>query len=125
MKDEYEDMYDLCKQHMHSYVLAEAQDGTQVDGIITGVDSDYVYMAVPVNESEQYQMAEERGYDERQFGFGSSFYNHGYGNHYGNYSGGPGYGHGGYGYGGYPRRRFNRLVLPLAALTALSILPWY
>lgn len=44
---------------------------------------------------------------------------------------GPGFGYGpgyGYGYGpGYygPRRRFNRVILPLAAFTALSLLPYF
>ncbi|MFB5762728.1 hypothetical protein [Paenibacillus medicaginis] len=39
----------------------------------------------------------------------------------------PGYGYG-YGYPAYPfygRRRFNRLILPLAALTAIGLLPYY
>src|SRR5699024_9170676 len=48
MKHNYQHMYDLCKQHMHSYVLAETHDGSKVDGIITGVDDEYVYMAVPI-----------------------------------------------------------------------------
>ncbi|MRH43373.1 hypothetical protein GH741_11855 [Aquibacillus halophilus] len=99
-------MYDLCKKHMHSYVLAETVDGNKVDGIITGVDEEYVYMAVP----NHVQRSDERFAP----GFGYGFPGYGY----------PGYG---YGYPGYvpPAGRFRRLVLPLTALTALSLLPWY
>ncbi|SET14941.1 hypothetical protein SAMN05216389_10653 [Oceanobacillus limi] len=157
-------MYDLCKKHMHSYVLAEMNDGTQVDGIVTGLDDEYVYMAVPndpmsgaqqpmtgaqpMQGMQQYPGAQPmqgmqqypgmqqpmqgtqqmpggqpgtqqtgqmmRDDDDDRYGFGYGF---------------PGYGFPGYGFGypGYfgPGRRFRRLVLPLAALTALSVLPWY
>lgn len=109
------DIYDLCKQHMHAYVLAETVDGNQVDGIVTGLDHENVYFAVPIDSAEQiYNQYEE--FDYRQFGYGYGYPGYGY----------PGYGYGypGYGYG-YPRRRFQRLVLPLAAITALSLLPWY
>lgn len=121
MKHGYQHMYDLCKQHMHSFVLVEVNDGSQMDGIITGVDNEYVYMAVPLSGSNQNQMMREDGSHERQFGFGSPSYGYGpqpWGPHHG-YGYGGGYGH------GSPGRRFNRVVLPLAALTALSILPWY
>ncbi|MFD1360177.1 hypothetical protein [Lentibacillus salinarum] len=122
MNYNHQHMYDLCKKHMHSYVLAEMNDGSQVDGIITGLDDEYVYMAVPIGQGDH--MA---GYDQHQKnwhhrpfdfgGFGYGFPGYGYG--YGGYGGYPGY-------GGYGRpRRFNRFVLPLAALTALSTLPWY
>ncbi|WP_083443574.1 hypothetical protein [Ornithinibacillus contaminans] len=105
-------MYDLCKSHVHAYVLAQLEDGTSFDGIITGVDDEYVYFAVPI-EGESYQQPMPYTPDQRQFG---------YGGWYGGYPGG--YGYPGYGYYG-PGNRFRRLVLPLAALTALSILPWY
>ena len=42
-KNDHQHVYDLCKQHMHAYVLAETTDGTQFDGIITGLDDEYVY----------------------------------------------------------------------------------
>lgn len=51
------------------------------------------------------------GFGYPGFGFGSPFYGY------------PSFGHP-YGFFG-PRRRFSRLVLPLAALTALSLLPYY
>ncbi|SFA82316.1 hypothetical protein SAMN04488072_102125 [Lentibacillus halodurans] len=104
-------MYELCKKHMHSYVLAEMNDGTQVDGIITGIDDEYVYMAIPIGQDNNMGSHHQH---HRPFGFGG--FGYGY----------PGYGYGFGGYPGYGRpRRFSRLVLPLAALTALSVLPWY
>ncbi|WP_084268868.1 hypothetical protein [Oceanobacillus damuensis] len=109
MNHDTKHMYDLCKNHMHSYVLAQTTDGSQFDGIITGLDDEYVYFAVPLDSNESH----EQGYnDMRQFGYGYPGYGY------------PGYGFPGYGFG-RPRRRFRRFVLPLAALAALSILPWY
>ena len=95
---------------MHSYVLAELEDGSNFDGIITGLDEEYVYFAVPIDNDTNSQMMPYMN-DQRQFGW----YGFGY----------PGFGFPGYGFYGSPRRRFRRLVLPLAALTALSVLPWY
>lgn len=122
MKDNYQHMYDLCKDHMHSYVLVETNEGTKMNGIITGLDDEFVYMAVPNNQP--------MGYD--QWGTFSGNYapyhrqmRYGYpgGGYYGGYYGGPNWGPGhGYGYSGSP---FRRAVLPLAALTAISLLPWY
>ncbi|MFC2949933.1 hypothetical protein [Virgibacillus sediminis] len=112
MNTNYQHMYEQCKKHMHSYVLAEMVDGTKVDGIITGLDNENVYFAVPIGGANQpYAEHDYRdGYpDERVFGYGY-----------------PGYGYGFPGYGYYrPPRRFQRLILPLAALAALSVLPWY
>ncbi|HEX6593642.1 MAG TPA: hypothetical protein VF095_03525 [Bacillota bacterium] len=108
-------IYNLCKEHMHSYVLAEMKDGSKVDGIITGLDDEYVYFAVPI-EGENMPARPILDDYNRQFGFP------GYGYGYGGY-GFPSYGY--FGPYGFPPRRFRRLVLPLAALAALSILPWY
>ncbi|WP_339228792.1 hypothetical protein NSQ77_03235 [Oceanobacillus sp. FSL K6-2867] len=106
MKSNTKHMYDLCKSHMHSYVFAQTTDGSSFDGIITGLDDEYVYFAVPVDPNQQAYQEHE---DNRQFGFGY-----------------PGFGYPGFGYGfGRPPRRFQRLILPLAALAAISILPWY
>ncbi|WP_407272394.1 hypothetical protein [Radiobacillus sp. PE A8.2] len=96
-------MYDLCTKHIHHYVLVEMVDGNKIDGIVTHVDNDYVYLAIPNTGRE----------NEERFGYGFGYPGYGYG---------PGYGYPGYGYG---PGRFNRLVLPLAALTALSVLPWF
>ncbi|HLS35040.1 MAG TPA: hypothetical protein VK061_02260 [Bacillota bacterium] len=111
-------IYDICKKHMHAYVLAEMTDGSKIDGIITGLDDDYVYFAVPKGCAEN---------DQRQFyggGYQSGYHGGGFGGGYGGY--GPGYGYGyGPGFGGYPGQRFERIVLPLAAIAAISLLPWY
>ncbi|WP_099157186.1 hypothetical protein [Virgibacillus ndiopensis] len=109
MNQNYHHIYEMCKEHMHSYVLAEMTDGTKLDGIVTGLDDEYVYLAIPIEQHEHTQGNFNHGYDDRQFGYGYPGYGYGY----------PGFGY------GYPPRRFRRLVLPLAALTALSILPWY
>ena|SRR5699024_8604982 len=109
-------IYDVCEQHMHAYVLLEMKDGMETDGIITGIDHENVYVAVPVGEEHQEQMREHRT-EERPYG----------GYPYGGSGGYGGYGsHGGYHgpYYGRPRR-FNRLIVPLAALAAVSLLPWY
>ncbi|GAA0593092.1 hypothetical protein GCM10009001_06500 [Virgibacillus siamensis] len=104
MNHHYQHIYDQCKDHMHSYVLVELNDGSSFDGIVTGLDNEYVYFAVPLEQDN----GMPHGQHHRQFGWGG------------------GYNPGFYGYGGYHRpRRFRRLILPLAALTALSVLPWY
>ncbi len=78
-------IYDICEQHMHAYVLLEMKDGMEADGIITGIDHENVYVAVPIGEDMQHDMREERQY----------------GHHHGGYGGGYG-GYGGHGgYGGY------------------------
>lgn len=119
-KQENHHNYELCKKHMHAYVLVEINDGTQVDGIVTGVDDEFVYLALPIDCSSG--SSQVSGATDRQFGG----YGHGHG--FGGGYGSPNYGYPGYGYqgyGGYPGQRFRRLVLPLTALAALSILPWY
>lgn len=120
---DHKHIYDQCEQHMHAYVLVEMKDGMEADGIITGIDHENVYMAVPIEDGFQQEMRIGNE-EERQFGHHHGGYSHG---GYGGYSGYGGYGgHGGGYYGGYGRpRRFNRLILPLAALTAVSLLPWY
>ncbi|MGR6544971.1 hypothetical protein [Paenibacillus tundrae] len=106
----------ICKEHMHRYVCVQMQDGSHYDGIMENVDDDMIYLAVPVGPEAtmhhanwapnampgaNYSLAHARG-----------FY--------------PGYGYPTpYPYYGYGRRRFNRLVLPLFALTALTLLPYY
>ncbi|WP_077325071.1 hypothetical protein [Virgibacillus siamensis] len=104
MNHHHQHIYDLCKNHMHSYVLVEMNDGSNFDGIITGLDDEYVYFAVPLGQDD----GMPHGHHHRQFGWGS--YNY------------PGF----YGHGYHHRpRRFRRLILPLAALAAISVLPWY
>lgn len=117
-KNHSKQMYELCKKHMHSYVLVETADGMTFDGIITGLDDEYVYMAVPNDAHAQHPGCHSGHMDDmdhhtRQFGFGYGYPGYGYN-----------YGYGGSGFYG-PPNRFRRVVLPLAALTALSLLAWY
>lgn len=106
MKKHHNHMYDMCKDHMHAYVLAETVDGSQIDGIITGLDEEQVYFAVPKKNQSNY----ERQYGGWQGGYGSNQWHGGY--------------HGG-GHYDQPGSPFTRLVLPLTALAAISLLPWY
>ncbi|MFC0301657.1 hypothetical protein ACFFIS_12590 [Virgibacillus soli] len=108
MREDYKHIYDECKEHMHAYVLVQTTDGNEFDGIITGVDKEYVYFAVP-NDNQMETRAEDGS--DRQFWFGNP-----------GYFGGPMWGYPGY---FAPQRRFRRVILPLAALTAISLLPWY
>ncbi|WP_309123040.1 hypothetical protein [Paenibacillus sp.] len=105
---------EICKQHMHKYVLIHTTDGMQYDGIVESMDDEYVYLAVPVGTTELMppQVRGLPGY----YGYGP-----GYGYGYPGYYPGYGYGYPGYGYGG----RFRRLALPLAALAAISLLPYF
>ena len=104
---------EVCKQHMHKYVLIHTADGMHYDGIVESIDEEYVYLAVPVGAAEQPQFTQ-------QMVRGPVYY--------GGYPGvAPAYGYPGYygyppyGYGG----RFRRLALPLAALAAISLLPYF
>lgn len=104
---------DMCKQHIHKYVLIHTTDGMQYDGIVESVDDDYVYLAVPVGAAElaPAHMRALLGYGFPGYGgFGLSPFG---------YPGYPFYPP--YGYGG----RFRRLALPLAALAAISLLPYF
>ena len=114
----------LCHDHMYRYVCVWMEDGSMHDGIIEGMDEEYVSLAIPVGYEDMNEthtpMYTHQGVscgcppptcvDTRAFmpmgGFG------GYG----------GYPH--YGGGYYPgRRRFRRLLLPLIGITALTLLP--
>lgn len=126
--ERFENIYDLCQQNMNQYVLAHLNDGMKVDGIITAVDGENVILAVP-NSISDGQLDRETGAGEEElrnrpynpYYYGSGYYG-GYRprpGYYGGYGPAPGY----YGYGG--PGRFSRLILPLAAITALSTLPWF
>jgi hypothetical protein len=107
-----EEMYLLCKQHIHRYVVVQMEDGLVHVGIVENVDDDHLYLAVPVGDMEiepSRAFLPDSGY--------------GYGYPYGAQYSYPDYGYG-YGYG-YPGGDFSRVILPLAALVALSLLPYY
>jgi hypothetical protein len=91
-------MHQLCKQHMYYHVIAQTSDGKKVEGIITDLDSKHVYLLVP-----QDMIPAEEG-EEQQASSEQSRQP---------YYGGPRY------------RRFFRQIFPLAALTALSLYPYY
>lgn len=78
---DFRDAKSMCMQYMNFHIIAQMNDGSQMEGIIEDVDDEGVTMLVPEEVEE----------DERQFD--------GYGG-YGGYGGG--------GYGGYGRRRFRR-----------------
>lgn len=121
-------MYDVCKNHMHRYVMVQTADQQSFDGIVENVDETNLYLAVPAGETMQRDGEnEDRLVGGVGLGYGAGVGFPGYG--FPGY-GFPGYGYPGFGYPGYgypfrPRRRFQRLVLPLAAITALSLLPYY
>jgi len=92
----YQDIYETCKRHMHSYVLIETTDGFKTDGIITGLDDSNIYLAVPISAERQNEKRKGNINRAQQF-------NHSY----------------------FPPRRFRRIIIPLAVLATLSLLPWY
>lgn len=115
-KEHHNHIYGQCKRHMHAYVLVELTNGTTVDGIITGLDDENVYFAIPERNEGNMENMQRHPQAQRPFGGGYGHHGPGYG------YGGPGYGHGpGYGY----QSPFTRLILPLTAIAALTLLPWY
>lgn len=100
-------MYEQCKKYIHSYVLVETADRMSYDGIVTGLDDEYVYLAVP-NDAYEPNSTYRMNDQQRVFGYPG----------FGPYSPRSGY-------EDFPPRRFRRVVLPLAALSTLSLLAWY
>jgi hypothetical protein len=103
------DMAELCKKHINKYVLIQTTDGMQYDGIVADVDGEHVVLAVPAGGADFVPPHARAfaGFGGYPYGWGVPF---GYGPYF--YP---------YGYGG----RFRRLVLPLAALAAISLLPYF
>ncbi|OAZ50170.1 hypothetical protein [Paenibacillus polymyxa] len=117
----------LCQQHMYRYVCVWVKDGTMYDGIVEHVDDEKIYLAVPMGGEEMENV--NLPYPPNNCGCGSRAYGG-----YASYPPYPPYPYPypypvpvpAYAYGfPYGRRRFNRLILPLAALTAISLLPYY
>lgn len=101
-------MYKLCQDHLKKYVLVETVNGEKIEGVIIDLDDNHVYLVVP--DQSSYNQS-----SFRQFGVPSP-YGFGYNPYYQPY---------GYGYG-YPPGRvgLRRLILPLTAIAALSLIPW-
>ncbi|GAA0364445.1 hypothetical protein [Bacillus horti] len=115
------DLKQVCITYVHHYVRIKIHDGKTYEGMIEHVDDQNVHMIAPdmnPRVSQDFEMSNitqvnDSGQYERQFYPG--YYPYGYGPY--------GYGYG-YGYGPfYPGYR--RFVLPLAALSALTLLPFF
>ncbi|MGF7046091.1 hypothetical protein J2T13_000553 [Paenibacillus sp. DS2015] len=140
----------LCHDHIHRYVRVWLIDGRNYDGFVESVDDEQLYLAVPV--CHEVPQSGQMGAENAGHQVGWNDHHGNYGGYPGiqtralsqgyyasavsdpsdpsrSYPVFPGYGYPGYGYGGYGYppygRRFNRLILPLAALAALSLLPYY
>ncbi|MCR6106145.1 hypothetical protein HXA34_07610 [Salipaludibacillus agaradhaerens] len=136
-----QDIKKHCENHLHRYVLVTTNDGRQFDAIVESVNDDHISLAVPINGEQM--MHEGSPFHEgmpQGFGYGAGHednmsrqFTPGYGPGpyppYGPPFGPPGYGpYPPYGPGPYPPyrpRRFQRLILPLAALTALAAIPYF
>ncbi|PYZ94100.1 hypothetical protein CR194_00730 [Salipaludibacillus keqinensis] len=122
-----QEMKKHCEEHMHRYVLVTTKDQQQFDAILESVDDENVSFAVPLGG---HMMQETMMPTSTNGGFG-----YGYNNEFEQRQFNPYYGYQPYSY--YPPyplyppypyyrpRRFQRLVLPLAALVALSTLPYF
>ncbi|MDQ0299880.1 hypothetical protein J2S78_002300 [Salibacterium salarium] len=115
-------MHHLCKQHIGHLVTVQMNNNEQLQGFIEDVDDNNVYMMVPENSNNNnnngmVQGAQMNNMLTKGCGCQSGMNNRQFFGGYGGYGGYPG--------GGYyprPRPRYRRLVLPLAALVALSTL---
>ncbi|KGX93007.1 hypothetical protein N781_14140 [Pontibacillus halophilus JSM 076056 = DSM 19796] len=63
------DKKDFCKKHMYYFVVIETNDGQTLEGIIDDMDSENVYLLMPVGEDEE---------GDRQYGYGGYGYGYGY-----------------------------------------------
>lgn len=108
MRNHQEQMKMHCHQYVNQPVHLQVNMQHGYSGIIEHVDDEHVYLMVPVNENGEYMdlaqlmQAEHPNTMMRQFPYYPFPY---------------------YPYYGFPRPfGWNRLILPLAALTALSVL---
>jgi hypothetical protein len=109
------ELYSLCKQHVNKYVQLQGKDGMMIKAIITDVDDQNVYLAVPTGATPAPTPIRNEQVDSRSFGYG-----------YPGYGGFPGYGYPGYpGYGPGFGGGFSQLILPLTFLAALSAVPYF
>ncbi|WP_176142396.1 hypothetical protein [Halobacillus hunanensis] len=101
-----EHMYHVCNQHKNKNVHIQTVFGDSFQGRIDHVDMENVHMTLADEQSEENSRL-WGGFGYPGYGYGGYGYGYGY----------P-YGYGGYGgYGG-----IGRLILPLTAIAALSVL---
>ncbi|WP_254901228.1 hypothetical protein [Tuberibacillus sp. Marseille-P3662] len=60
-----DDIHTLCRKYMFYHVMAQSSDGSQFDGVITGMDEEGVSMLVPEWVDEETT--------SRQFGYGGGY----------------------------------------------------
>jgi len=93
--------------YVNQPVKVSVLDGKSYEGIMEHIDGEQLHLLIPINIPEGVRTG-----DGRAFGY-PGVGGWGY----------PGYGYpGGYGPYGFGRRPFGRLTLPLAVLTALTVL---
>lgn len=134
-------IYDLCKQHMNQHVMLHTTAGEQIQGVITNVDDENVYVSIPTRSDN----VEEDSRQYNPYGGGPQYpprprprppygpggpYSPGprprppYGGYPPHGPGYPPYYGPGYGPQPQPGSGANRLIIPLAALAAISVLPF-
>ena len=114
----YSHMYSLCNKHMNQYILAQLADGEHVDGIITGVDGDYLYLAIPTSAEQQNTFEPNSPAYPPYSSSPSSFRQYENANINGRYEHSSNQSY-------QPPQRFQRLILPLSVLVTVNALPWY
>lgn len=108
--DHKQHMYSLCQQYKHQPVQVQTTDYQVYQGIIEEVDDNNVYLIVPEGANGW------MGDNMRQFGgYGYNPYQ------YNPYS----YSYSYYPYYAYNPYSYRRVILPLAALAAISLLPYF
>ncbi|WP_100406532.1 hypothetical protein [Bacillus solitudinis] len=144
--NQYQQMKSLCQQYLNQPVNMQVHGQHLYNGVVEYVDDENVYVMVPIDDQGQHMDLKEliatpgafdttesehipgefseqqmRGNEDARF-FPGGYGGYGYPG-YGFY---PGYGYPGYGpFYPYPRPRFRgwgRVILPLAALTAIAAL---
>lgn len=105
--DQLAQMKMQCQQLINQPVHLQVHGEQGYNGIIEQVDDEHVYLLVPVNEHGQYMDLGQMMNNQENQPMMRQFYPY----------------YQPYPYYGYPRPYgWNRLVLPLAALTALAVL---
>ncbi|WEG17624.1 hypothetical protein PQ478_03795 [Alkalihalophilus pseudofirmus] len=115
--NQVQEMQSLCQQYMNQAVHTQMNGQPAYNGVIENVDNEYLYLLVPVDEFGQYMDLADLMGDDQQNQMVRSYQDQ----RYPYYAYNPYYQP--YFYPYYPRPRgWNRLILPLAALTAIALL---